>query len=106
MVDDEAWSRAVYFLYMLFFDIINLYLVTSPVLGVISGQPSRFLKYPVGKFSSAGFDDDVGAGSALGVEPPVISGCKMKGQILVLEIILAHIHVTAVAGQIVEGPAL
>ena len=36
------------------------------------------------------------------VEPPVISRCERESQLFVLEIIFPHIHIVAVAGNIVE----
>ena len=36
------------------------------------------------------------------MEPPVISGCEMKGEFFVLQIVFPHIDMVAVAGNIVE----
>ena len=43
-----------------------------------------------------GLDDDVGARHSLCVEPPVISGCKFKGQFIILIVIFADVHVIAI----------
>ena len=47
----------------------------------------------------------MGAGYALGVEPPVISICKPEGQLLILIVVFAHIDVVSVRGNIMEGLA-
>ena len=54
---------------------------------------------------ASGFDYHVGAGDSLGVEPPVIASGHLKGQLLILIIVLSHIDVKAVGGKVVERPA-
>ena len=47
----------------------------------------------------------MGAGNALGMEPPVISGGEFEGQFIVLEIIFSYINMEAVTAQVMEGLA-
>ncbi len=39
------------------------------------------------------------------MEPPVVSAGKGEGQLIILQIILPHIHMVSVAGNIVHGSA-
>ena len=39
----------------------------------------------------------MGARRLFGVEPPVISGGKIKGELVVLKVILSYVHVVTVA---------
>ncbi len=105
VVHYKSWLCSIRFFDMLLLYIINLHLVAATVSGIEGGQTSCFLKRPVRKFISAGLYDYMGAGSAFGVEPPVISASKGKGQFVILQIILSHIHMITVAGNIVHGPA-
>ena len=58
--------------------------------GRVPGSECRgFLEAAVGKLSPFGADDDVGAGLALDVEPPVVPGGQLEGDFLVLKIVLA-----------------
>ena len=47
----------------------------------------------------------MGTGLPFGMEPPVVAGGYFEGQLVILEIIFAHIHMVAVGGDIVEGAA-
>ena len=87
---------------MFFLDIIDLYLGRGPAAGIIGGQPSGFLKGPVRELFVVAFYDDMGSGHFLGVEPPVISCGKFKGQFVILLIVFSHIDMVAVAGNIVQ----
>ena len=89
---------------MFFLNIINFHFFLSASLGVVGSQTAGFFKGSVGKFFCAfGFDDYMRAWSVLGVEPPVITSCKFKGQFIVLIIVFAYIHMEAVTADIVEG---
>ena len=45
----------------------------------------------------------MGACSALGMEPPVISIGEGEGELVILKIIFSHIHMISVAREIVHG---
>ena len=47
----------------------------------------------------------MGAGYLFGMKPPVIACGKLEGKLVILEIILTHIDMKAVPGEIVEGAA-
>ena len=47
----------------------------------------------------------MGTGLFLGVEPPVVAGGEFEGQLVILKVILAHIHMKAVTADIVKGTA-
>ena len=47
----------------------------------------------------------MGAGHLLGVEPPVIAGGELEGQLVVLVVIFPHINVKTVAADIMIRPA-
>ena len=78
MVDDESRPCAAYFFDMLFFNIVDFYFIAAPVFGIVGGKFSRFLEYPVRQNVPVGLDDNKRTGRAFGMEPPIISGCKMK----------------------------
>ena len=88
---------------MLFLDIINFHLGGSAAFGVIGSQTSGFFKRAVRQFSVRGFYDHMGACHFFCVEPPVISGCLLKGQLIVLEVVFSYKDIKAVTGNIVEG---
>ena len=91
---------------MFLFDIINLDLIITAILGVVGRKLSGFFKYSVRHLAVLRFDDDVGTRRALGMEPPVSTIGKMESQFFVLKIIFSYINMIAVAGQIVEWLAL
>ena len=105
VIDDKAGGRACGFFDVLFLDIVDLHLVVSTAFGVVGGQGAGLLEDPVGKLLALRLDDDMRAGDTFGVEPPVISRGNLEGQLLVLVIVLAHIDVETVGGQVVEGTA-
>ena len=51
------------------------------------------------------FDDHVGAGHIFRMEPPVVSGCKFKGELIILVIIFSNIDVKTITADVVEGLA-
>ena len=87
---------------MFFLYIINLYFVAASVLGVVGSQPPGFFEGAIRQFISITFDDDMGARRAFSVEPPVISRGKGEGQFIILQIVLANIHMVAVTGEVVQ----
>ena len=91
---------------MFLFNIINLNLIVTAILGVVGRKLSGFFKYPVRHLAVLRFDDDVGTRCSFGVEPPVTSIGKMESQFFILEIVLSYINVISVTGQIVEWLAL
>lgn len=103
MVDDESWGRSGHLFDILFLNIVDFHFFIVPAFGVVGGQSSCLLEYPVWKFFSFAFYNDVGAWDALGVEPSVVSSGQLEGQLFVLVIILSHINMEAVGGQVVEG---
>ena len=36
------------------------------------------------------------------MEPPVISGCELESQLIILEIVFSHIDIKTVTGYVVE----
>ena len=40
------------------------------------------------------------------MEPPVVSCCKLEGELVILVVVFADVHIKAVGGDIVEGLAL
>ena len=55
-----------------------------------------------GSSPSFGADDHVGTCHLLCMEPPVISGCELEGQLIILEIVFSNIDIKTVTGYIVE----
>ena len=102
IVYNKAGRAAVRLFYVLFLEIVNLNLVVVPAFGIITGEFSGFLKDAVRQFVVAGFYDDVGAGHSFGVKPPVISGCELESQLIILEIVFSHIDIKTVTGYVVE----
>ena len=45
----------------------------------------------------------MGARHLFGMEPPVISCGKFKGQLIILVVVFSHINIVSIAGNIVEG---
>ena len=65
-----------------------------------------FLEETVGQVGAAFcLYDDMGAWDAFGVEPPVIACGQLEGELLVLVVVLSHIDVETVGGNVVEGLA-
>ncbi len=71
----------------------------------MGGQTGGFLEGGIRQGIAVCFHDDVGAGHVFGVEPPVVAGCHLEGELFILQVIFSHIHVVAVAADIMEGPA-
>ena len=90
---------------MLFLDVIDLDLFLLAPLGVVGGKACSLLESAVGKVFALRFYHHVGSGDLLGMEPPVASIGKLEGQLVILKIILADIHVESVTADIVEGLA-
>ena len=97
VVYNKSGFASVWFLYMLFFYIVNFYFFTSPLAGIVGGKPSGFLKGSIRKFCSAGFYNYMGTGRFFCVEPPVVSRCKMKSELLILKIIFSNIDVKSIS---------
>ena len=106
MVDDKTGSSSGGFFDMLALDIIDLYLLIAPTLGVPGSQSAGFLKYPVRQLFSLCLYYHVGPGDALGVEPPVSAAGDFEGDLLVLVVVFSYIDMKAIGGKIVEGAAL
>ena len=102
VVDDKAGGSARNLLYVLALDVVDFNFFTVPVFGIVGSQPGRFFKSAVGQFVTSGFYDDMGAGDAFGMEPPVAAGSKFKGQFFVLEIIFSHIHMVAIGRKVMQ----
>ena len=91
---------------MLFLYIVDLDLFAPAHTGIVGRQPPGLLKRPVREFFSVCLYDDMGPRRLLCVEPPVVSGGKVKGQLIVLEIVFSYIYMISVAGNIVEWSVL
>ena len=87
---------------MLFLDIIDLYLGSRVSFGVPGCQAACFFEGTVRKFTVFGADDHMGTSHLLCMEPPVISGCKLESQLIILEIVFSHIDIKTVTGYVVE----
>ena len=87
---------------MFFLDIIDLYLGSRVPFGVPGCQASCFFEGTVRKFTIFGADDHMGTSHLLCMEPPVISGCKLESQLIILEIVFSHIDIKTVTGYVVE----
>lgn len=72
---------------MLFLDIIDLYLGSRVSFGVPGGQAACFFEGTVRKFTVFCADDHMGTSHFLCMEPPVISGCELESQLIILEIV-------------------
>ena len=106
MVDHESRSSSCNPFDVFSLNIVDLHLVIIPALGIVSCQGSRLLKKPIRKaLLVLRFNDHMGAGDSLSVEPPVISRGYLKGEFIVLVIIFSYIDVITIRGQIVEGAA-
>ena len=77
-------------------DVVDLHLIVFPASGIVGRQGSGLLEHPVRQLLSLCFYDHMGAWHSLGVEPPVAAVCRLKGQLLVLVVVLSHIDVEAV----------
>ena len=102
IIDNEARFGAGRFLDLFFLNVVDLDFFLLPAFGIIGSQTAGLFKSAVRQFLPFGLYDNVGAGDALGMEPPVISGGKFESQFIVLEIIFSYIYMEAVAAQIME----
>ena len=102
IVHDKSWFAAVWFLDMFFLHIVNLYFFSAAHAGIVSREPAGVLEYGIGHLLARGFDDDMGAGGVFDMEPPVVACGKMEGELVILQIVFSHIHMIAIAGEIME----
>ena len=72
------------FLTCFFSIIVDLDLFLTAPGGIVGGKARGVFKGSVGKLPALRADDDVGAGTSLGVEPPVVPDGEFKGQLFVL----------------------
>ena len=105
VVDDKAWGGSGHLFDIFFLNVVDLHFLIFPSLGVEGCQSPGLLKYPVRELSALALYDDMGTGDPLCVEPPVVSRGELKGQLFILVIVLSHIDVEAVGGEVVEGTA-
>lgn len=104
VIDHKAGFCTGRLFHMLFLDIVDFNLFLIPSLGVIGGQARGLLEGAIRQLVCAAQSyDDMGAGNFLGMEPPVITGGNLEGEFIILVIILSHIHMEAIAADIVEG---
>ena len=96
MVNDKSRCSTGHFPDMLSLNVVNLHLLVLPALGVVSGQGAGLLKYVVGQLFSLRLYNDVGAGNALCVEPPVAAIRQLEGEFVVLVVVLANVDVKSV----------
>ena len=96
MVDDEAWFSAGCFFDLFFLDVVDFDFFRVTAFGVVSGQSAGFFEGAVRQLLSFALDNNVGARDAFGMEPPVVACGEFEGQLFVLEVILAHIHIEAI----------
>lgn len=105
IIDDKSGCRSVWFFHIFALQIINFKLFGVAPFGVVACKPRRLLKGTVRQLFAAGLYNDMGAGNALGMKPPVPAVGDLEGQFLVLQIVFSDINVKAVAAEIVEGLA-
>ena len=104
MVNHESRCGSGYLFNVLFLDIVDFHLVIVTAFGIVGGQGTGFFKEAVGKVGAAlSFYDDMGSGNAFCVEPPVVSCGQLEGEFLILVVVLSHVNVEAVGGNVVEG---
>ena len=96
VVNDESRRSTGHFPDMLSLNVVDLHLLVLPALGVVSGQGAGLLKYVVGQLFSLRLYNDVGAGNALCVEPPVAAIRQLEGEFVVLVVVLADVDVKSV----------
>ncbi len=99
IVYKQSRARCRSAFYVLFREIINLNLVVVPAFGIVTGKFSGFLEHAIRQFFIVGFYDDVGTRHSFCMEPPVISGCELEREFIVLEVIFANINIIAVGGD-------
>ena len=87
---------------MFFLDVVDFYFRSRMTFGIPGWQAPCFFKGTVRKFTVFGADDHVGTCHLLCMEPPVISGCELEGQLIILEIVFSNIDIKTVTGYIVE----
>ena len=105
VVNNESRLCTGYLFNLFFFYIIDFdfFLIASG--GVVGGKTCGFFEGCVRKLFSAGFYDDMRTRSALCMEPPVVADSKLKGQFLILQVVLTDIHGKTIAADIVERTA-
>ena len=96
IVYDKSGCTSGRFFYIFFLKIINFKFVTVTSAGIVTGKFSGLFKYAVRHFSPFVFYNYMGTRHFFGVKPPVISGCKFKGQFIILIVIFADVHVIAI----------
>ena len=79
VINDEARRGMRRALHVLFFHVVNFQLVRVAGGGVIACECRGDLKYGIGQLFSFRTDDHMGAGSLLGMEPPVVSRGQLEG---------------------------
>ena len=77
---------------MFFLYIVDLDFIASSHAGVVCGKPSCLFKGCIRQLVAVCFYDYMRAGRLFGVEPPVISGGKIKGQLVILKIIFSDVY--------------
>lgn len=106
MVNHESRRGSGCLFDVLFLDVVDFHLVVVTSFGIVGGQGAGFFKETVGKVGAAlCLYDDMGAGDAFGVEPPVVACCQLEGEFLILVVVLSNVNVEAVGGNVVEGLA-
>ena len=87
---------------MFLLNIVDFHFGSRASAGVVGSQSSCFFKRSVRQFFVVAFDNNMGARHFLCVEPPVIAGGELKGQLFVLVVIFSYINMIAVTGNIVK----
>lgn len=85
---------------MFFLDIIDLYFRGSTAFGVISRKSACNLEDMVRELPVFGFHNYMGTCHFFCVEPPVIASGEFEGQLIILEVIFAHIDVVTVISDV------
>ena len=102
VVNDKSRSTAGRFLDILLLEIVDLDLVGFATLGVVACEHRSLLIYTIRHFFPLVLYNNVRSWHAFCVKPPVVSGCKFEGKLIVLVVVFADIHIVTIGRNIVE----
>ena len=90
---------------MFFLHIVNFKFVAFPSLRIKSGDPGADHKQFIGKRSSFGTHNHMGAGNLLRMKPPIAASGQLEGQLVVLEVVFPDIDMETIFCDKVQGLA-
>ena len=102
IVDDEARLAAVWLFHVFTLQVVDFHFVIITSFGVISGKASSLFKCTVRQFFPVRLDNDMRAGNALSMKPPVAACGKLERQLIILKIVFSNINMEAIRGEIME----